>query len=351
MEQDISLKSTKQQILEAYNALLFEINEKKAEEPKKIQEIKKNEATVKKASDLSGEGILNDITGLKSSISATLDTLSEKLLSRYKTFEELEDAIQLEKKNLDELYQLTAETDSLAAMLNAQKELKKQFDLNIQEQKETFETTMKERKSAFETEMAEQKIAWKKQKESTEAIEEEINNERKKVRKREEEEFQYNLKLTRKKEADLYEEKKQKLEKELEEKRLLFEREFAEREQLVKAAEAELQDLRIKSDSYPGEVEKAIQKAIKDTSEKLQMQFNFEKELAEKQNQGELKLKDQIIQTLQAKIKDIETQLRESSQKASNAETTVKDIAIKAIESSSKSHYIEKFRESNEKKD
>jgi hypothetical protein len=313
MEQDISLKSTKQQILEAYNALLFEINEKKAEEPKKIQEIKKNEATVKKASDLSGEGILKDITGLKSSISATLDTLSEKLLSRYKTFEELEDAIQLEKKNLDELYQLTAETDSLAAMLNAQKELKKQFDLNIQEQKETFETTMKERKSAFETEMAEQKIAWKKQKESTEAIEEEINNERKKVRKREEEEFQYNLKLTRKKEADLYEEKKQKLEKELEEKRLLFEREFAEREQLVKAAEAELQDLRIKNDSYPGEVEKAIQKAIKDTSEKLQMQFNFEKELAEKQNQGELKLKDQIIQTLQAKIKDIETQLRESS--------------------------------------
>ncbi|MFW6248452.1 MAG: hypothetical protein ACOC4J_01630 [Bacteroidota bacterium] len=351
MEQEISLKNTKQQILDAYNDLLSKIKEKKAEEPKKVQEMKRNEVTLKKAADLSGEGIMKDLTNLKSNISTTLDTLSDKLLTRYKTFEELEEAIQLEKKNLEEMYQLTAETDSLAAMLNAQKETKREFEMSMQEQKQAFESLMKERKADFEKEMAEQKAAWTKLKQNTETTEAEAADKRKKEREREEEEYQYALKLSRKKDTDLYEEKKQKLEKELEEKRLLFEKEFAQREELIKRSEAELQDLRMKSENFPAEMENAVQTAIKDTTEKLQMQYDFNKELVEKQHQGEVKLKDQIIQTLQVKVKDLEAQLKESSQKTTNAEITVKDIAIKAIESSSKPHYIDKFRETSEKKE
>jgi hypothetical protein len=67
--------------------------------------------------------------------------------------------------------------------------------------------------------------------------------------------------------------------------------------------------------------------------------------LTAKQNEGELKLKDQIINTLQSKISDIEKSLKELSVKAGTAEANAKEIAIKAIGSSCKLHIIEKSRD------
>jgi len=96
-------------------------------------------------------------------------------------------------------------------------------------------------------------------------------------------------------------------------------------------------------------LEKAVQSAVKLATEKLETTFKFQKELSEKEVSGELKLKDQIIQTLNAKIKDLETSLKELSQKTVTAETSVKDIAIKAIEHSSKPYFIEKQKESGGK--
>ena len=67
------------------------------------------------------------------------------------------------------------------------------------------------------------------------------------------------------------------------------------------------------------------------------------------QNQGELKLKDQIINSLQAKIKEMEATMKDLSSKASGAEANVKDIAIKAIESSgSKVRFFEKEKKNED---
>jgi hypothetical protein len=49
--------------------------------------------------------------------------------------EELQQAIEFEKKNLEELYQLSANTDSLAVILLAQKEKKEAFEKEMQEKK------------------------------------------------------------------------------------------------------------------------------------------------------------------------------------------------------------------------
>ena len=130
---------------------------------------------------------------------------------------------------------------------------------------------------------------------------------------------------------------------------MAFEKEVTERETNLKLAETELKELRSKNAAFPAELEKAVQSAVKSATEKLETTFNFQKELSEKEVSGELKLKDQIIQTLNAKIKDLETSLKELSQKTVTAETSVKDIAIKAIEHSSKPYFIEKQKESGGK--
>jgi len=204
-------------------------------------------------------------------------------------------------------------------------------------------------KEKFEAEMAEKKVLWKKEQETWQNKMKEEFEDNKKAKQREEEEFQYNLKLTRKKEADLYEDKKAKLEKELAEKKVAFEKEFSLREAAVKMAETELNDLRQKTLAFPKELEKVVEAAVKATTDRLEMEYRFNKELTAKQNEGEIKLRDQIIETLRSKIKDLETSLKELSQKTATAESTVKDIAMKAIESSTKLQIIDKDRESRNK--
>lgn len=346
METQPSLKNTKNEILAAYEDLLKKMADKKTDEPKKVQEMQRQETIVKKAEGLSNETIIKGLAGLKVEITSSLDKLGEKFVEEYKKFEELQQAIQTEKKNLEDLYQLSASADSLSVMLLAQKEKKEQFEQEMAARKAELEEKIRIEKERFDAEITERKIQWKKEQELIQEKQKEENEKTAKTRKREEDDFQYALQLARKKEADLYEEKKQKLEKELTEKKTAFEKSVTEREANLKLAETELAELRAKNATFPKELEKAVDTAVKAAAEKTETVFRFEKELREKEVAGEIKLKEQTIQTLNAKINDLETSLKELSQKAVTAETSVKDIAMKAIEHSSKPYFIEKQKES-----
>jgi hypothetical protein len=68
----------------------------------------------------------------------------------------------------------------------------------------------------------------------------------------------------------------------------------------------------------------------------MSAKYEFESKLLANKNEGELKLKEQTIVSLQEKISEMQQQIKELTEKAATAETSVKDIAVKAIESSSK---------------
>lgn len=345
MEPEITTKNTKNEILSAYEEVLKKLKEKKSEEPKKEQERQKQENLVKQAGDLSYVKINKDVSGLKTEIAVMLDKLIESFIAEFRKFEELQQAIQIEKKNLEELYQLSATTDSLAAMIAAQRDKKELFESEMAAKKMQMEASMKQVQEDFDAEMAEKKLLWKKEQETYLAKQKDEAESLQKKKTREEEEYQYNLKLVRKKETDVYEEKKSKIEKELVDKKALFEKEFAEREANIKLAEKELEELRTKSKAFPAEQDKAIAAAVKANTEKLQAEFKYATDIKAKEMEGEIKLRDQIIETLKAKIKDIEALNKEMAQKSATAETNVKEIAIKAIESSGKMHFFEKTRE------
>src|SRR5665648_522900 len=346
MTTEINLKNTKNEILSAYEDALKKIQNLKTAEPKQVQEEKQQQEVVKKASGNTTEGIVNGITALKLNVAKELDKLSELLTSEYKKLEDIQSAMRLEKQNLEELYQLSANADSLAAMLQAQKEKKALFEVEMTDRRSAFDEKMKADKlgfdekiknesESFETSMRSQKELWKTEQQKWTEQQKELKEKNEKDRKREEEEYVYNLKLTRKKESDLYEENKASLEKTLAEKKTNFDKEIAQREAEVVAAENELKELRTKNASFPSETEKAVTVAVKNVTEKLQAEFRFEKELTAKQTEGELKLKEQTIETLKSKIKDMEA--------------SVKDIAMKAIESSGKMQMISNPRENSGK--
>jgi len=332
---ELSTKNTKNEILAAYDELLQKTQESKTEEPKKVQEKQIQETIVKNIAASSYDGIVKNLSSLKIELSSSLDKLGDKFVYEFKKFEELQQAIQIEKKTLEDLYQLSATTDSLSVMLLAQREKKQQY-----------EEEMSSLKSKFEEDMTQTRLQWKKQQEETNEKLKEDADTLKKNRLRDEEDYQYTQKLTRKKETDLYEEKKSKLEKDLADKKSSFEKEFAEREAKIKMGESELAELKTKNEAFPAEMEKAITTAIKNATEKLKVENGFEKELTAKQTEGEMKLKEQTILTLQSKIKDLELTIKELTSKAVTAEASVKDIAMKAIESSAKIQIVEKNKES-----
>jgi hypothetical protein len=325
METPVSEKNTKAEILKAYESLLKNVQNAKNDVPKQAQEEKQKKEILEKVSGITNDGIVKNITNLKASLSNSLEEILQSLTGEFKKLEEIRAAIALEKKTLEDLYSLSANTDSLAAMLLVQKE-----------KKETFEKTMQEKETAFTNEIAAKKEQWELEKNRQKAAEKEYSDELAKRRKREEEEYAYNLKIKRQKEQDEYDTQKIQLEKELADKKARFEQEISARELNLKNVEAELAELRKNNAEFPAKLEKALKDKEAEITKQLKTQYDFDVKLMEKQNEADIRLKDQIILSLQEKIKEQNAQLKEYTDKANRAEASVKDIAVKAIENASK---------------
>ena len=64
---EVSEKNTKADILKAYETLLKDVQNAKADVPKQVQEEKQRKETLEKVAGISNEGIIKNITALKSS--------------------------------------------------------------------------------------------------------------------------------------------------------------------------------------------------------------------------------------------------------------------------------------------
>ncbi|MDR1610215.1 MAG: hypothetical protein LBS08_01740 [Candidatus Symbiothrix sp.] len=337
METSVSEKSTKAEILKAYESLLKNVQQVKADNPKQMQEENRKKEIVEKVSGITNDSIVKSIANLKSELNGSLDGILQSLSNEFKKLEEIRAAISVEKKTLDDLYSLSANTDSLAAMLLVQKE-----------KVESFEKAMREKEAAFQSEMSEKKEQWELEKAKQKAAEKEYTDELAKGRKREEDEYTYNLKIKRQKEQDDYDSRKSLLEKELTEKKAEFNRDIAQREAELKNAEAELTELRKNNAEFPARLEKTLKDKETEVTKRLQTQYEFDVKLMGQQNEADIRLKDQTIASLQDKIKELQAQLKENSDKANRAEANVKDIAVKAIENASK---VRMFTAKTEKED
>lgn len=324
MEPEITARSTKNEILEAYNALLKRIKEQKPVDRQAEKEKTEKKEIVETAAQNSVEKIVKGLADLKLGITKSLDDMEAQLIDEFKKLNGIRQAIDIEKKNLEEIHEIRANADSLAVLLLVQKE-----------KRQAFETEIAQKRSDFEAEIIQKRLLWKKEQEDYERMKKEREEETKKARQREEEEYTYNLQLQRKKDQDAYAAKKAALEKELEEKRLTLERAWSEREAALSARENELADLKTRVESFPQELEKAVKDTERSVTQRLQFIYKHEAEMLAKETEGERKLNQQIIASLEAKIKEQEEQIRQLTQKANEAGLQVQSIAIKAIEGAS----------------
>lgn len=330
MDKKPTTSNTKAQILEAYDELLKQLKEKSEDNPKEVQHRKNEEKMVESARVNTEVIILKDVAKLKSGFLESLEKVENGLINERKKLAEIQDAIKIEKKNLENLYGLSTNADSFAAILLAQKEEREKFDKEKKEAKETFEA-----------EMAETKANWSREKANHEKLIREEKEIIQKTRKREEEEYNYNLQQKHKKEANEFELKKSQQEADLKEKKIGLDKEFAEREKNIAEKEHEFVLLKQASDNFPKEMDKAVQQAKTELESKLTTVFKYEKDIKEKEIEGQIQLKNLQITTLENKIKEIEAQIKILGQKTETSEKSVKDIAIKAIESSTRVQFVD----------
>ncbi|MEI7870411.1 MAG: hypothetical protein WCI11_21245 [Candidatus Methylumidiphilus sp.] len=181
--------------------------------------------------------------------------------------------------------------------------------------------------------MTQKRQQWKKEQEEFERARKERDDQAKKERAREEEEYAYGIKLTRKKDEDDYASRKNAQEKALEEKRTSLEKSWSEREGALAAREQELANLRSRAEAFPVELEKAAKEAEARIAAKLKTEYQFEKQMLSKDSEAACRLKDQMIASLEAKIQNQEDLIRQLSRKADEAGLSVQNIALKALDS------------------
>ena len=123
-KREISEKSKKNEILDAYNEILEKVREQKTLDRRAEKKSEEKEKIVNDASQLSLEKIIKGLAEIKLEIGKTFDNLEEKLVAQYKKFTGLQEATDIETKGLEEIYEIKVDADSLAALLLAQKEKK-----------------------------------------------------------------------------------------------------------------------------------------------------------------------------------------------------------------------------------
>lgn len=320
----LSDKNTKQEMLEAYQALVKQLDAKRAVElnPERKLEEKKAEEAIAAAATVAPEGIDREIGSLKSEIGKMLADVAEKLAGEAAKFRSLQKAVESKARELQELYGIEKAAASLAALIEAQKQ--KQLD---------FEADMTHRRDELTAEIAETRATWEREAKTHEAELREREAAEKKARDREKDQFDYAFKREQQALRDKLADEKSALEKDLRQKRETAEKEFAERERAVGEKEAEFAALRAKAAAFPKELDTAVEKAVKDATDRLKLEARNREDLLKKEFEGEKNVLATKIEALERTGKDVAEQNAKLSRQLEAAYQKVQEIAEKTVES------------------
>ena len=150
MEPEITPKSTKNEILDAYHAVLKKMEEQKQTSRREEKTRVEKREIVDEAHGNTMEGIVKSLAELKLAIGKSLDELESQLLAEARRLGVMRQAFEIENKNLEDIHQIQAEANSLSALIEAQKVKKREFEADVET-----------KAAAFEIEMTQKRQQWK----------------------------------------------------------------------------------------------------------------------------------------------------------------------------------------------
>lgn len=323
----------KSQILKAFQQLLD--NRKNAsqliETKEETAERQKDKEVVDKASNYTVESIVKGLADSQLDFGNTIDSVTEKLTKELTKLTELQHAILVTTRQVEELQNIRVAADALDILQQENQEKLREFE---EESTKTYQL--------LETETNEKHLAWEKEQQEYDRLLAEKQTTLEKDRKREEEDYKYEVERQRKVEANQYEERKRKLERDLAEKGKEKDKVWQERERVLAENQPKFEEYKAKVATMPDELEKAVKKAreeaIKETYEAEQVKANLlEKEVAASSEVYDLKIKS-LEKTIEQQVSQL-TQLTEQLQAGMKQ---AQELAMKAVQGTSKSNNVNK---------
>ena len=329
-----NLKSTKQELLDAYHEMRQQLEEKDKTQLKpeqKVQEKKEAQilATVKATT---ADGVIQKINQLKQEMARTLSDLGDKLASEVEKCDQVQQAIDIKEKELAEVFEIDRAAGTLAALIEAQHREKEQFERELAEEREQLSGEIESLREQWKGEKAEHDALVKEQ----DALEA-------KRRQREKEEYRYAFEREQQLARDKFEDEKAKLlaekaqiENEMKALREQTEKGLQERERQVAEREKEFASLQVQVQEFPKRLDAAVAAAAQDATERIGREAKYQHDLLQKDFEGQKNVLTSRIQSLEKAVKEQAEQLAKLSQQQESAYQKIQDVAVKAIEGASK---------------
>jgi hypothetical protein len=280
------------------------------------------------------EHIIGSLSKLRSSFGNAISELSAKLVSEASGLTELRRNIQQETKHLETLHDLKIGDDTLNTLIQEYLETAKKFDKEAKQSREDFERETEEKKKV-----------WQKEQDEHERLIKERNESVKETVQREEAEYKYNLELQRKVDNEEYDLQQKKMHKELERIEGAKNTEWAEREKKIAAQEKEIEEYRLRVEGFPKELEATIKRAKEEGAEVAGREIKVKTELRAKEVEGEQRIYELKISSLEGIIEKQLQQIQDLSAKLDAISKQSQNLAVKAIEGASSAGSLQAVKE------
>lgn len=287
---------------------------KSTRKTKGAEAAKRNATTVKKAAKaLSVDAVVSEISSLGLDVNRTLATVSEKILGKVTELTQLQEAVELEKAELERLHGVDVvalEIDVLVAEYEA-------------------------KKTALQNEMSDQQEQWAKEKAKVEMQAREFAAEIIKNRNREIADYDYTKNMERKRSQDTFDEQLRASAKKGTENQEALEKVWRTREEAIASKEERFVALENEVATFPEVLKKEVSKAEAIVGNTMKREHDHATKLFAMQAESDKRALVQEVASQKATIALLEGQLATLRSELDSKSGQVMEIASQAVQSAS----------------
>lgn len=297
---NVTLKNTKQEIFDALNDAMEELKRAKENNfnPVETAKVKENATIVKSAKESVQENLFSE-------------ELSKK-------FTELNQAIEIKRAELKEVYGVEEELQNITAIINASKEFAAKSDADkasLQVEYSKLESDLRSHYDKLRDELNDDYN--------------EYDKSLKKNREREKEEYEYTLKRTRAKEDDAWKDEKAKREAKIAELEATAREMYADAESKVD----HIAELEAKVNEIPELIEAAKVEGAETAAKEAAREYGYKKTMTEKEHSYEVQRLNDKIESLTAELIKANANNEDLRQKLDKSYEQIRELATKTVES------------------
>ena len=328
-----SLKSTKQEILDAYETAVGELNQVKKELTQAKKEMKNappvNTASSKElpATPLKAlstvEGIIEQLNALQSQFAESASVLQQNLTQEAVSLQALHKQVAAYTENLSALHQITANEQALPQLLTQYESTAEQQQLELAEQKKRLTE-----------QLAGLRQVWDKTQKEHVQSQQEAEKTLKKQRERDKEEYEYAFELARKQDEIQFNQQQKAQADELKALEEQANTTWQTIEDSLAKQEKEQADMLEKAESADKELEKALKRAEEEGAGIARAQAKTKADLLKKDYEGKQRVYELRVIALENTITKQNAQLQSLAKQLNTTLQQAQDLAVKALEGS-----------------